>query len=138
MGSFLYSKRLCPARFLCITLEELSSRQCLQCSGGGANGGSGGSTGAHSGNSSSRGGTLYVGGVGSHFDMSLVPRKNFNLTPGAGGQHSAQFGGGGGGVVVGQVATLAVRFIYVLCGQWFWWGLNGDHDHEWFLVKIEM
>merc|ERR1712212_932489 len=69
-------------------------------SGGGATGGEGGSNGSNGGNSSSRGGTLYFGGAGSGFDLSKVSMKNFILTPGAGGQPGAQFGGGGGGVVV--------------------------------------
>ena len=69
-------------------------------SGGGATGGEGGSNGSNGGNSSSRGGTLYWGGQGSGLDLSLVSMRNFILSPGAGGQPVAQFGGGGGGVVV--------------------------------------
>ena len=59
----------------------------------------GGSNESNGGNGSSYGHS-YFGGDGSRYDLSLVSMKNFILTPGAGGQPSAQFGGGGGGVVV--------------------------------------
>ena len=64
--------------------------------GNGHDGGMGGSGGSDGENSST-----YHGGKGSGFDLSLVPLKNFILTPGAGGQpYLGKYGGGGGGVVV--------------------------------------
>ena len=44
--------------------------------------------------------------------LSLASKKNFTLTPGEGGQPSAQFGGGGGGVVVSQVPQLTVEAFF--------------------------
>ena len=62
--------------------------------GGGYGGGIGGSGGSDGGD-----GIDYSGGKGSGFDLSLVPLKNFILTPGAPGQPYGLYGGGGGGGV---------------------------------------
>jgi len=111
--------------------------------GGDSGGGNGYSGGGGYGSGDPRGGedggdggdgVYYPGGQGSRLDIRQIALRDFELTPGAGGEHRSGYGGGGGGVLVNGLAPAADQYN----GQGYGGGGGDDRDGNPGCVIIEL